>query len=106
MNINTEKVRFSKNQQQAFDFLSDMENYRQLMPNDTKSFDIHESGNGFSVQIGALPKVGMRLKEKIRRLKSFLNPLHRILNIISPSISTRWMIQIQKLGLNSTEDSI
>jgi carbon monoxide dehydrogenase subunit G len=64
MNINTEKVRFSKNQQQAFDFLSDMENYRQLMPNDTKSFDIHESGNGFSVQIGALPKVGMRLKEK------------------------------------------
>ncbi|MFA7617258.1 MAG: hypothetical protein WBF83_09855 [Moheibacter sp.] len=64
MNVNTEKIRFSKNQQDAFDFLSDMENYRQLMPDDTKSFDVHESGNGFGVQIGSLPKVGMKLKEK------------------------------------------
>ncbi len=64
MNVNTEKVRFPKSQKDAFDFLSDMENYRQLMPDDTKSFDIHESGNGFSVQIGSLPRVGMKLKEK------------------------------------------
>jgi len=63
MNVNTEKVRFSKNQQEAFEFLSDMNNYRQLMPDDTKSFEIHESGKGFAVQIGSLPKVGMKLKE-------------------------------------------
>lgn len=64
MNVNTQKVKFQKNQQDTFEFLSDMENYRQLMPDDTKSFDVHESGNGFSVQIGSLPKVGMKLKEK------------------------------------------
>lgn len=64
MDVNTGKVRFSKNQQNAFEFLSNMENYRQLMPDDTKSFEIHESGNGFTVQIGSLPKVGMKLKEK------------------------------------------
>jgi len=63
MNVRTEKVRFSKNQKDAFEFLSDMENYRQLMPDDTKSFEIHESGKGFTVQIGNLPKVGMKLKE-------------------------------------------
>ncbi len=63
MNVNTNKVRISKNQNEAFAFLSNMENYRQLMPDDTKSFEIHESGKGFAVQIGNLPKVGMKLKE-------------------------------------------
>lgn len=63
MQVKTPKVRFSKNQEEAFTFLSDMNNYRQLMPNDTKSFEVHESGKGFAVQIGNLPKVGMKLKE-------------------------------------------
>jgi len=63
MNVNTEKVKVSKNQNETFIFLSDMNNYRQLMPDDTKSFEIHESGKGFAVQIGNLPKVGMKLKE-------------------------------------------
>lgn len=66
MNVSTEKVRFSKNQEQTFEFLSDMNNYRQLMPDDTKSFEIHESGKGFAVQIGSLPKVGMKLKEAVK----------------------------------------
>lgn len=65
MNVNTNKKRFSKNQEETFAFLSNMENYRQLMPDDTKSFEIHESGKGFAVQIGNLPKVGMKLKEAI-----------------------------------------
>ncbi|MBF0598229.1 SRPBCC family protein [Faecalibacter rhinopitheci] len=63
MKVNTNKVRLSKNQQDAFEFLLNMENYKQLMPTDTKSFEIHESGKGFTVGVGALPKVGMRLKE-------------------------------------------
>lgn len=63
MQVKTPKVRFSKNQEEAFTFLSDMNNYRQLMPDDTKSFEVHESGKGFTVQIGNLPKVGMKLKE-------------------------------------------
>ncbi|RLZ07754.1 hypothetical protein [Faecalibacter macacae] len=63
MKVNTNKVRFSKNQKEAYDFLLDMQNYEQLMPADTKSFEIHESGKGFTVGVGALPKVGMRLKE-------------------------------------------
>lgn len=63
MKVNTNKVRFSKNQNDAYNFLLDMQNYEQLMPADTKSFEIHESGKGFTVGVGALPKVGMRLKE-------------------------------------------
>ncbi len=63
MKVNTNKVRIAKNQQDAYNFLLDMKNYEQLMPTDTKSFEIHESGKGFTVGVGALPKVGMRLKE-------------------------------------------
>lgn len=63
MKVNTNKVRFSKNQQEAYNFLVNMQNYEQLMPADTKSFEIHESGKGFTVGVGALPKVGMRLKD-------------------------------------------
>ncbi len=63
MNVNTEKVRFNKNQQDAYEFLLNMENYEQLMPADTNSFEIHESKKGFTVGVGSLPKVGMRIKE-------------------------------------------
>lgn len=69
MKVNTNKVRFAKNQQDAYNFLLDMKNYEQLMPEDTKSFEIHESGKGFTVGVGALPKVGMRLKETIEPSK-------------------------------------
>lgn len=69
MKVNTNKVRFSKNQQEAYEFLVDMKNYEQLMPTDTKSFEIHESGKGFTVGVGALPKVGMRLKETVEPSK-------------------------------------
>lgn len=63
MNVNIDKTVFGKNQQEAYAFLSNMENYEVLMPDDTKSFEVHESGQGFSVQIGSLPKVGMKQKE-------------------------------------------
>lgn len=64
MKVNVNKTRFSKNQQEAFEFLSEMENYRQLMPDETTFFEVHESGKGFAVQIGnSMPKVGMKLKE-------------------------------------------
>ena len=69
MKVNTKKVRFAKNQQDAFNFLLDMKNYEQLMPTDTKSFEIHESGKGFTVGVGSLPKVGMRLKETVEPSK-------------------------------------
>ena len=63
MQVKTPKVSFPKSQEEAFAFLSDMNNFRQLMPDDTKSFEVHESGKGFAVQIGSLPKVGMKIKE-------------------------------------------
>lgn len=96
MNVNTPKQRFSKSQQEAFDFLSDMENYRQLMPDDTKSFEIHESGNGFAVQIGSLPKVGMKLKEKTE-------PSQIVFESPSPNFEYYLTINIDAVDENSSD---
>lgn len=96
MKVSTEKVSFSKNQDEAFEFLSDMNNYRQLMPDDTKSFEIHESGNGFAVQIGSLPKVGMKLKEATK-------PSQLVFESPSPNFEYYLNINIAPVDENTSE---
>lgn len=99
MNVNINKTRFSKNQQEAFDFLSDMENYRELMPEDTKSFDVHDSGKGFAVQIGSLPKVGMKLKESNE-------PNRLVFESPSPNFEYYLTIQIDPVDDESSDISL
>jgi carbon monoxide dehydrogenase subunit G len=99
MNVNINKTRFSKNQQEAFDFLSDMENYRELMPEDTKSFDVHDSGKGFAVQIGSLPKVGMKLKESNE-------PNRLVFESPSPNFEYYLTIQIDPVDDESSDVSL
>lgn len=99
MNVNIDKTRFSKNQVETFEFLSDMENFRQLMPDDTKSFEVHESGNGFAVQIGNLPKVGMKLKEATE-------PSQLVFESPSPNFEYYLTIDIDAVDDESSEVSL
>lgn len=62
MNFQSRKVSLDKSQQEAYDHLKEMSNYEKLMPEDS-AFEVHESGEGFSVQLKGLPKVGLKLKE-------------------------------------------
>ena len=96
MKVNTNKVRFSKNQQEAYEFLVNMENYEQLMPADTKSFEIHESGKGFTVGVGALPKVGMRLKETNE-------PSQIVFESPAPAFDYTLTINIESVDENSSD---
>ena len=96
MKVNTNKVRFAKNQQDAFNFLLDMKNYEQLMPEDTKSFEIHESGKGFTVGVGALPKVGMRLKETVE-------PSQIVFESPAPAFEYTLTISIDAVDDNSSD---
>ena len=96
MKVNTNKVRFTKNQQDAFNFLLDMKNYEQLMPADTKSFEIHESGKGFTVGVGALPKVGMRLKETVE-------PSQIVFESPAPAFEYTLTISIDAVDDNSSD---
>src|SRR5690606_22598532 len=99
MNVKTNKTRFSKNQQETFEFLSNMENYRQLMTYDTKSFEVHESGQGFAVQIGSLPKVGMKLKEANE-------PSQLVFESPSPNFEYYLTIQIDPVDESSSDVSL
>ncbi|MGI9526235.1 MAG: hypothetical protein ACR2MS_03880 [Weeksellaceae bacterium] len=63
MNFESKKVKLDKSQQEAYQFLEDSKNYEELMP-EGADFSVHESGQGFQVQLKGLPKVGLKLKEK------------------------------------------
>ena len=76
-----------------------MENYEQLMPDDTKSFEIHESGNGFAVQIGNLPKVGMKLKEST-------NPSKLVFESPSPNFEYYLTIDIEAFDESNSDVSL
>lgn len=63
MKFESRKVSFGKNQTELFDYLSQMENYEELMP-EGADFSLHHKGEGFSFQLKGMPKVGLKLKEK------------------------------------------
>lgn len=63
MNLESKKVIIEKSQEELYKYLSDIENYKDLIPQDAE-FLLHESKKGFAVQIKGLPKVGLKLKEK------------------------------------------
>lgn len=62
MKVEGRKVSSNKSSQVVFDFLSNMENYKDLMP-ESSSFSLHESGKGFSVGLKNLPEIGLKIKE-------------------------------------------
>ncbi|WP_395091469.1 hypothetical protein ACF3NR_10115 [Vaginella massiliensis] len=99
MKVNTEKVKFNKNQQETYEFLLNMENYKQLMPEDTNFFEVHDSGKGFTVGVGSLPKVGMRLKETEAPSKIvFASP--------TPNFEYYLTVNIDAVDENSSEVSL
>ena len=62
MNFESKKVTINAPQNQAFEYLNNLNNYENLMP-DNAEFSVHESGNGFAIQLKGLPKVGLKIKE-------------------------------------------
>ena len=61
MKLEGRKRNFKQSAQEIFDFLSKLENYKDLMPENSK-FSVHESGKGFSVGLKNLPEIGMKGK--------------------------------------------
>lgn len=62
MEFKSRKVQLDKSQDQAFEYLKEMSNYEALMPEESE-FSVHESGEGFAIQLKGLPKVGLKLEE-------------------------------------------
>ncbi|MDO5510358.1 MAG: SRPBCC family protein [Weeksellaceae bacterium] len=62
MKLESRKVLIQRPINEVFQFISTIQNYEQLMPENAE-FSMHESGQGFSVQLKGLPKVGLKQKE-------------------------------------------
>jgi len=62
MNLNTPTIHVDKSQEELFHFLSDFNNFSQLMPENTDKFELTD--NGFLFALKGMPTIKLKLQEK------------------------------------------
>jgi carbon monoxide dehydrogenase subunit G len=62
MNIEGNKVTVGKSQKEMFEFLADLKNFEQLMPENTQKFEV--DGDSFLFGLKGMPEIRLVLKEK------------------------------------------
>ncbi|APU67382.1 SRPBCC family protein [Christiangramia flava] len=65
MKLESEKVTTSKSQEEMFDFLTDVHNYKQLMPESTEKFETL-SEDTFLFQLKGMPEIRLKIVETKR----------------------------------------
>ena len=63
MNTQGNRVVVEKSQQEVFEFLSDLKNFEQLMPESIQKFEVE--GDSFIFGLKGMPEIRLVLKEKI-----------------------------------------
>lgn len=63
MNLSSNKTLVHKNQQTCYEFLSNPENYENLMPENTDKFELNDQG-GFLFKLKGMPEIPLKLQEK------------------------------------------
>jgi carbon monoxide dehydrogenase subunit G len=61
MNIEGNKVTVGKSQKEMFEFLADLKNFEQLMPENTQKFEV--DGDSFLFGLKGMPEIRLVLKE-------------------------------------------
>ena len=62
MNIEGTKVTVNKSAQEAFEFFTELENFEQLMPENTQKFEV--DGDSFIFALKGMPEIRLVLNEK------------------------------------------
>ncbi len=62
MHLESQKVTVSKSSKEVFEFLSDLKNFEQLMPENTQKFEV--DGDSFLFALKGMPEIRLVLKEK------------------------------------------
>jgi len=62
MNLETKKTIINKSQKYFFEFLTDLNNFKQLMPENTDKFEV--DGESFIFSLKGMPEIRLVLKEK------------------------------------------
>ena len=70
MNISGNRVVVEKSQKETFEFLSDLKNFEQLMPDSIQKFEV--DGNSFLFGLQGMPEIRLVLKEQIEYSKIVL----------------------------------
>ena len=70
MNLETPNISVNKNNKYLYDFLSDVKNFEQIMPENTETFELRE--NGFVFGLKGMPKIKLKLDEKVPNSKIVL----------------------------------
>ena len=64
MNLESNKITVKKSQKELFDFLTNLENFKELMPENTQKFEV--DGDSFIFGLKGMPEIRLVLKEKIK----------------------------------------
>lgn len=62
MHLESKKVTTGRNQQEMFDFLTNVENYEQLMPESTEKFEV-KAKDRFLFGLKGMPEIQLEIKE-------------------------------------------
>ena len=62
MELDSEKVRVQKSQQELFNFLTDVENYEKIMPESKEKFEV-KSKDTFAFALKGMPEIQLQIKE-------------------------------------------
>jgi len=62
MNIKGNKITVQKTQEETFDFLSELKNFEQLMPDSIQKFEV--DGDSFVFGLKGMPEIRLVLKDK------------------------------------------
>lgn len=71
MTLNTPKITVKKNAESLFNFLTDVKNFEQIMPENTDKFEVTD--DGFLFALKGMPTIKLRLGEKTPNSKIVLD---------------------------------
>ena len=97
MNLESKKTIINKSQKEFFEFLSDLENFRQLMPENTEKFEV--DGESFIFSLKGMPEIRLVVKEKQEFDKIMLGAASSKLNFTLITL-------INKISDNSCETQL
>ncbi|WP_456377361.1 SRPBCC family protein [Lutibacter sp.] len=80
MNLESKKTVINKSQKEFFEFLSDLKNFEQLMPENTEKFEV--DGDSFIFSLKGMPEIRLVVKERVEYNKIVLGAASSKLNFM------------------------
>ncbi|VAW26815.1 FIG00648847: hypothetical protein [hydrothermal vent metagenome] len=97
MNLESKKTIINKSQKEFFEFISNLENFRQLMPENIEKFEV--DGESFIFSLKGMPKIRLVVKEKQEFDKI-------ILGAASSKLNFTLITEISEISENSCETQL